>query len=62
MSLATKTVPLIVDELEVLAALVPLAGQDIIELGCGAAALARKLLSSHPVEERIICDFERIFG
>ena len=48
MSLATKTVPLIVDELEVLAALVPLAGQDIIELGCGAAALARKLLSSHP--------------
>ena len=48
MSLATKTVPLIVDELEVLAALVPLVGQDIIELGCGAAALARTLLSSHP--------------
>ncbi len=48
MSLATGTVPLIDDELEVLAELVPLAGQDIIELGCGAAGLARKLLSHHP--------------
>jgi SAM-dependent methyltransferase len=48
MSLATGTVPLIDDELEVLAELVPLAGQDIIELGCGAAGLARKLLSRHP--------------
>jgi hypothetical protein len=36
------------DEIEVLAELVPLAGQDIIELGCGAAGLARKLLSRHP--------------
>jgi phospholipid N-methyltransferase len=46
--MTTETVALIVDEIEVLAALVPLAGQDIIELGCGAAALARTLLSSHP--------------
>lgn len=36
------------DELDVLAALVPLAGQDIIELGCGAAQLARALLQRHP--------------
>jgi len=48
MSLATETVPLIDDELEVLVELVPLAGQDIIELGCGAAGLARKLLNRHP--------------
>jgi ubiquinone/menaquinone biosynthesis C-methylase UbiE len=39
---------LIDDELEVLAELVPLAGQDIIELGCGAARLARALLERHP--------------
>ncbi|HSQ71976.1 MAG TPA: class I SAM-dependent methyltransferase [Rubrivivax sp.] len=36
------------DELEVLAGLVPLAGQDIVELGCGAAKLARALLERHP--------------
>jgi SAM-dependent methyltransferase len=36
---------LVEDELEVLAALVPLAGRHIIELGCGAAALSRKLLA-----------------
>jgi len=39
---------LIDDELDLLAALVPLAGQDIIELGCGAAKLARTLLERHP--------------
>ncbi len=39
---------LIDDELDVLAGLVPLAGQDIIELGCGAARLARTLLERHP--------------
>jgi ubiquinone/menaquinone biosynthesis C-methylase UbiE len=42
------TWPLIDDELSVLAGLVPLAGQHIIELGCGAAALARALLERHP--------------
>lgn len=36
------------DELEVLADLVRLSGQDIIELGCGAARLARALLERHP--------------
>jgi SAM-dependent methyltransferase len=36
------------DELELLAAMVPLDGQRIIELGCGAAQLARALLKRHP--------------
>jgi len=47
MNLATETVPLIDDELDVLAEGVPLAGLDIIELGCGATGLARKLLLRH---------------
>lgn len=45
---APDTLPLIDDELAVLTALVPLAGQQIIEMGCGAAALARALLQRHP--------------
>jgi SAM-dependent methyltransferase len=40
--------PLVDDELEVLASLLPLQAQRIIELGCGAAGLARKLLQRHP--------------
>ena len=40
--------PRIDDELELLAELVPLAGLDIVELGCGAAGLARQLLLRHP--------------
>lgn len=39
---------LIDDELTVLGELVPLAGQRIIELGCGAADMARRLLARHP--------------
>jgi ubiquinone/menaquinone biosynthesis C-methylase UbiE len=39
---------LVEDELDVLAALVPLDAQDVIELGCGAAALARSLLRRFP--------------
>lgn len=46
--LPADTLPLIDDELDVLAALVPLAGQEIVELGCGAARLARSLLERHP--------------
>jgi SAM-dependent methyltransferase len=42
------TPPLIDDELALLAALVPLAGLQIIELGCGAAGLARSLLARYP--------------
>lgn len=47
-SLPSDTLPLIDDELAVLAALVPLAGQEIVELGCGAARLARTLLERYP--------------
>jgi len=39
---------LVDDELDVLAELVPIAGRDIVELGCGAARLARSLLERHP--------------
>lgn len=39
---------LVDDEIDVLAELVPIAGRDIIELGCGAAKLARSLLECHP--------------
>ena len=40
--------PLVDDELDVLAEWVPLSDQDIVELGCGAAQLARALLAQHP--------------
>jgi SAM-dependent methyltransferase len=45
---ALNELPLIDDELDLLAELVPLASQDIIELGCGNAKLARDLLQRHP--------------
>ena len=48
MTLNTPLLPLIDDELDVLSSLVPVAGQRIIELGCGAAALARALVARHP--------------
>ncbi len=44
----TDAPPLIDDELELLATLVPLSDQDIVELGCGAARLARDLLARWP--------------
>ena len=40
--------PMIDDELDLLAELLPLAGLELIELGCGAAALARALLERYP--------------
>lgn len=40
--------PLIDDELDVLSGMVSLPGLRIIELGCGAAALARELLARYP--------------
>ena len=43
MNTATDT-PLIADELDLLADQLPLAGARIVELGCGAAALARALV------------------
>ena len=53
MTTAIETLPLIDDELDFLADLVPLAGCEIIELGCGSAGLARSLLSRHP-DNRVI--------
>jgi SAM-dependent methyltransferase len=43
-----ETVPLIRNELQVLADLLPLDGLRIIELGCGQAHLARQLLDACP--------------
>lgn len=48
MNLDRRTETLVDDELDVLAELVPIAGRDIVELGCGAARLARSLLARHP--------------
>jgi SAM-dependent methyltransferase len=48
MTPAPDTAPLVDDELNIVAELVPLAGADIIELGCGAAQLARSLLGRYP--------------
>lgn len=48
-SLAPAALPTAVDdELDLLAACVPLAHCQIVELGCGAAALARALVRRHP--------------
>ncbi len=45
----TDTPPILIDdELDVLSTLLPLDGQHIIELGCGAATLARSLVLRHP--------------
>lgn len=43
----TDNLPLIDDELDLLESLVPLQGAQLIELGCGAARLARTLLDRH---------------
>ena len=48
MTSAPRPPSLVNDELDLLAELVPLAGKDIIELGCGAAKLVRELLLRHP--------------
>ena len=48
MSPKPDTLPLIDNELDLLAELLPLAGREIVELGCGAAAMARALLQRHP--------------
>jgi ubiquinone/menaquinone biosynthesis C-methylase UbiE len=39
--------PVIANELDLLSELVPLAGARLVELGCGAARLARELLERH---------------
>lgn len=48
MTTSTADLPLIDDELSVLAELVPLERLDIIELGCGNARMARTLLQRYP--------------
>ena len=48
MNAVPDTPPVIDEELDVLADLIPLGKRDIIELGCGAAQLARSLLSRFP--------------
>jgi ubiquinone/menaquinone biosynthesis C-methylase UbiE len=48
MTMAQTNLTLIDDEIEVLADLVPLRGLHIVELGCGAAKLARALLLHYP--------------
>lgn len=48
MTTPTADLPLIDDELTVLAELVPLERLDIIELGCGNARMARTLLQRYP--------------
>jgi SAM-dependent methyltransferase len=45
------TLPIIDDELELLASLLPLAGRRLVELGCGNARLARALLERYPSAE-----------
>jgi ubiquinone/menaquinone biosynthesis C-methylase UbiE len=48
MNVLPDTLPVVDDELDVLADLIPLNRRDIIELGCGAAQLARSLLGRFP--------------
>jgi len=48
MSTTQASPPAIDDELDLLAELLPLPGQHIIEQGCGATNLARALLLRHP--------------
>ena len=48
MSSTQANVPVIDNELDLLAELLALPGLRIVELGCGAAALARALLLRHP--------------
>jgi ubiquinone/menaquinone biosynthesis C-methylase UbiE len=48
MNTLPDTLPVVDDELDVLADLIPLNRRDIIELGCGAAQLARSLLGRFP--------------
>jgi precorrin-6B methylase 2 len=54
----THDLPRIDNELELLAELVPLDGQRIIELGCGAAWLLRDLLLAHPGSEGLALEVD----
>lgn len=52
--------PLVADELEVLQRLLPEPGTRVIELGCGAAALARRLLQAHPGMRYLGLEVDRV--
>ncbi len=54
----THDLPRIDNELDLLAQLVPLDGQRIIELGCGAARLLRDLLLAHPGSEGLALEVD----
>lgn len=56
---APDRLPLVRDELDVLASLVPLDGQRLIELGCGAARLARQLVQRHAGSEVVALEVDR---
>lgn len=47
------TIPVITNELDVLETPVPLADVRIVDAGCGAAHLARELVSRHPATELV---------
>jgi SAM-dependent methyltransferase len=49
--MTSSTPRLVNDELDLLAECAPLADARIIELGCGAAALSRKLLARYPMAQ-----------
>jgi ubiquinone/menaquinone biosynthesis C-methylase UbiE len=51
--------PVVEDELELLASLVPLDGASVVEAGCGNAALARKLLARYPRAQVVGLEVDR---
>ena len=52
--------PLIADEFDLLTRLLPEPGTRVIELGCGAAALARRLLALHPGMRYLGLEVDRV--
>jgi SAM-dependent methyltransferase len=52
--------PQIDDELDLLASLVPLAGTQLVEAGCGAARLARSLLARWPDARLLGLEVDRV--
>ena len=57
--MTSPDVPILDDELDLLEALVPLAAARIVEPGCGAAQLARRLLERYPGAEVVGLEVDR---
>ena len=55
---ASVPTPVVDDQLDLLAGLLPLDGLRIVELGCGAAQLARELLRRFPAAEVTGCEVD----